>query len=484
MSLLSWILFWPDSNNRMFLFHVFRHICIICLLSLATSINPSVFTIYLVLLTMIEYSRRCSTPNLIFFFITFTFGCWFAGYINMPFVLKSAPKTVIYDFLRSIFLLLAIIIDRLTSKRFGFTSHVTAVFFPIIIAGCAEILSVIDHLGITTHLTAFCNDFPDFTFLPLRLLGPGFVIMLVAFLVSYTSRWRVTRANPKAISFFAFQFLPVSILFVFLYKFITKKDSVLANIGVINNYNTSNIFEHLNRIPSTINFVVIVLPLINMNASIHNSIQIISVQKNIYVIYSVQTGNNSFIYSSTPNGLFFREIIGYQKSRIPMRILLRDMLVFDSPFGRIGAISGREMFYPEYICSKDVDLMITFGGQSYDEGCNLAHRSARMISQITGATRFHASSYDITYAINGEGEFLYKDFPTIETFPIRSFNIPIKKNRVQYSGYRIIAFGIITNILFGFVILYNIIPMKYIYNINALFYLIFSKLARSKKMIP
>ena len=242
MGFITWALFWPDSSNKSIFFHIFRQFTLICLIILATTIHPSIFTMYLLLLSLIEYSRRISTQNLIFLYFTFNFGCWLAGFINMPENINhNEPKTIIFDFLRGIFLFLALIIDRLTSKRFSLTSHVTAFSFPIILSSCTEILSVIDHLGVSTHLSAFCNDYPDFTFLPFLLFGPIGVIFFIGFFASYTSRWRVNKGNPKLIRLILFQIIPTLLIIVFCYRYFYKKNYNNLKIIIINNENLLNL---------------------------------------------------------------------------------------------------------------------------------------------------------------------------------------------------------------------------------------------------
>jgi hypothetical protein len=94
MGVLSWVVYWPENGSRL-LFHVSRQLIICEFIVLATFINPSLFSVTLMLLSMIEYSRRCGPRHLISLYFVFAFAFWLTGFLHFPSASIISPRAVV-----------------------------------------------------------------------------------------------------------------------------------------------------------------------------------------------------------------------------------------------------------------------------------------------------------------------------------------------------------------------------------------------------
>jgi hypothetical protein len=232
MGVLSWVVYWPENSSRP-LFHVFRQLIICGFILLATFINPSLFGVTLTLLSTIEYSRRCSPRHLISLYFVFAFAFWFTGFLCSPSAAIVSPRTVVGLLFKTLVLYFAFIVDHLVSVRFGQTGTITLVTFPILLTGCCEVLGVIDPFGVCLHVSSFCTDYPDFTFLLFRLFGPAGASLLVAFLASCISQWRVARLTPRMIVIFLFEVLTVLMVVVSLARYFSNPRTFFVRTTVV-----------------------------------------------------------------------------------------------------------------------------------------------------------------------------------------------------------------------------------------------------------
>ncbi|OHT15732.1 hypothetical protein TRFO_13902 [Tritrichomonas foetus] len=479
MGVLNWTLFWPEASKKKILFHIYRHSIIILLTFLSIYLFPSMVTFYFLFLSGIEYSRNARYHNIFVLYATFTFAVWFTGNLFLPDISSSSvtsPKIIVTDLLRSIIHFSAIVFDRLTVKRFGISSFIATISFPILLAGSSQILCSMDHLGLGTHISAFCSDYPELTFIPLRLLGPSGLVMLVAFIASYTSQWRHTRVVPRYMSTLLFRVLAIIVFAVYSYQYFSPKTSKFVNVSFI--YDNSKVNE--NVFNKTANLFIFVNPFNHTfftnteneqnnhefsNIDEFTNFLIEKSQKNnqIFTFSHFDDENNQFLNVISENGeLRSRQIPKMSKKIIPARLFLKDMLTIESEFGRLGFIVGREMFQQDYLTSKDVDLLVTYGGNEYDEKLRLPLRTAKLVSQMIATTRIHGSSYFVSYGVNSNGKFIFSSQTEIEEV----IKLKVSKNTTVFNNIRFLLIENLILFLFFFMIFINLVPMRYVSNMS------------------
>jgi uncharacterized membrane protein YgcG len=118
------------------------------------------------------------------------------------------------------------------------------------------------------------------------------------------------------------------------------------------------------------------------------------------------------------------------------------------------------MFLPDFFTSKDVDLLITFGGTEFDERWKLPMQAARITNQMTGATRFHVSEYDQTFAVGGDGAIQFVDQRNGESPISRTYRINVVKNWWKWNGRRFLFTEIVVLLGFGGVCMLNVMSKK------------------------
>ena len=466
MGILTWTFFWPESSKKKPFFHIYRHLIIVFLSILAIYFLPSILTFFLLVLSSIEYTRNARYKPLFVFFITFSVSICICSELFIPKFATHKPRMIVYDLLRSTVLFLVGVFDRLTVKRFGASSFIATISFPVLAAGCSELLSSFDRLGIATHVSSFCEDYPEVTFIPQRFLGPAGLIMTIAFLANSVAQWHRTRVVPRYVTSVAFRTISVILFIFYSYQYFRHKDVQFMNISLIYN------IDDIARINKTTDLFVVVNPLI-----VNKTNQLIELSKKrsaiiAFSFYDMKENesfdintyeNNATQYLSvvSSNGkVLSREIKKDFKEIIPVRIFLKDMLVLNTENRRIGFIVGREMYKPEYFTAKDIDLLVTFGNSLYDEECMLSLRTAKIVSQMIGATRIHGSLY-MSYGMNSNGKliFMTKDQ---NSDPI---SLKVTRNPFFWNGIRFLIIGYIIIIISILIVLINLLPMRYVNDI-------------------
>jgi hypothetical protein len=460
MGVLTWILFHPPKQSRTLLFDIFRQAVIIGFVVLSTFINPSLFTVTLMLVSLIEYSRHCRSNGLVSLYCVLTFAFWFAAYLHHPAPPDFTVRSLFFLFFKSAVGYLAIIFDHLTVRRFGFTGKVASVVFPLLAAGSAQFVGVLDQYGLCAHLSAFCTDYPDFTLLLFRLLGPAGPTLLVAFLASYISSWRSTRFLPQFISVILFKILPVTIICVSIIQSVARPPHHFLRVAVVPTLSTFN-----NISGSQVNLFV--LPGVLSPNCTNSLLRLASLQSTL-IAFAYEANGQTTLAVALPDGTnVTRTVTVFEKRIAPVRIVLKDLLVVTTPLGRIGFIYGREMYKPDFFAARDVDLLVTFGSPEFDEGCSLARRSARMVSEMIGAARFHASSKHETFAVSSDGIFQFRDEAQgKETAAVQNYRVKVTKNLWKWSGRRLLWVEYFVAIGFFAMIGLNMIPKQSAYDLT------------------
>ena len=478
MGTLGWILFWPEKGNKSIVFHAFRQCILMLLFFLSFVVNPSLFCVYLLLVSLIEYTRRCQLIHLLILFFFVTFSTWFAGFLIQPFSNNFYPKISIYDLLRGVFIFTSVVLDRLTAKRFSLTSRFTLFSFPILLATSFQFLSNVDHLGLSIHISSFCNDYPDITLFPLIFFGPAGLTFMIGFLASYTSYWRSMKFPTNFVSFLLFKVLPITIFSVSIANTLFKQKELTATISVIQNFNQNDtihtfklINEQLKGHPSKTDFLLVELPIYIDFTELNNEIvKINKIQKKLgdsllmfsFIDYKT---NSEKLYCVSENSIEEYDAKHHKKSKLPFITSFEKVLTVDTKLGKTGIMTGRDVFFTEFLASDSFDFLITFGGSEYDEKSFAYERSGPLISQMTGAARFHASAYASTFLIRGNGKSLFID--TSSSNEVRTFNLVSTNSiRIPAPGLKIILMNIIFTFASLIIVVMNFLPFRYARDIS------------------
>jgi hypothetical protein len=459
MGVLAWILFNPDEQSHTLIFHIFRQAVIFSFILLSTFINPSLFTITLMLVSLIEYSRHCRSRGLISLYFVVVFGFWFSAFLRSPYHPHFALKPLFSLLFKGAVGYMAVVFDHLTVRRFGFRGKVAMTVFPFLAAGSAQFVSVLDHFGLCAHLSSFCNDYPDFTLLFLRIFGPAGPTFLVAFFASYISSWRVTRFLPRFVSVILFQFLPSMIIFVSIVQYFGKPPHCFLRTAVVHE---TQEFVQFSKFPSSDLFVVAaILP---SNAT--DALLSIARETSALCAFAYRDRNQTTLAVALPNGSVVSRLVSeFEKPVTPWRLGLKELLVIQTAWGRIGFICGGEMYRPEFFAASDTDLLVTFGSPRFDEMSDLVRRSAQMISEMTGAARFHASANYEDFAVTADGIFQFRDQADgTEKAPVKEYRVKIANNLWKWSGRRllVVEYFVIVGFFAGLAL--NLVPKQSAYD--------------------
>lgn len=459
MGFLNWILFWSDTYHNSILYHIIRQSAIIGLFVVAVLIFPTTVSMYLLTLSIIEYTRKCSGMYLIILYCFFVFVTWFTGFLYQPFEDQSHPRITILDLLRGMIYVMAVAFDRLTTKRFGIVSNITLLAFPTFLVCSSEFISVIDQFGISIHVAAFCNYFPDVSFLPLRLVGPNGLAFCVGFLASYTSMWRVARHLARRRFRLHIRWIPIVIGGVVISNFIFARTENTQHISVIQNFDQTNIkkvYDQIKSISNSTPFILVDLPLIG------DVTKLLSIKsKSLITFCATKNGSDTLYVLDNGKSIEF-PLYHHQKSKVPFLYKMRDVLVVNTTLGRTAFLVGRDVLFAEFFASQDFDLIISYGGSEYDEKAQLMQRTGPVISSSTGAYHFHASAFANTYLIRGNGHTIFSSTPTKED--VRVFDISSNGNRVFQNKFKFIFFAYFFHVIGSLWILLNFIPYYYVRN--------------------
>ena len=167
-----------------------------------------------------------------------------------------------------------------------------------------------------------------------------------------------------------------------------------------------------------------------------------------------------------PNGSVVNRHLSPTADKLTLwRLCLKDMLVVNTTFGRIGLIAGREMHKPEFFTAEDTDLLVTFGNTEYDERCGIAYKTASLVSQVTGSSRFHASGYYVTFALNSIGEYVMQDDFISDNISAKEYQVRVDRKILGYCGIVYMVSAYMSVIAFIAVVICIFDPTKLIVKI-------------------
>ena len=395
-------------------------------------------------------------------------------FIRQKFIVHSnidlTLNSIIYNLLRTTIYFSAIIFDRLTIKRFGIGSYISLFAFPILLAGSLEILSSIDQLGLYGHISTFFFDIPELNI----LVGPSGFAIFIGLISSSISQRRHFRVVPHILSKLHVRLIITFIAFAFSINYIACKSTKTIKISHVTDFPKLDITK--DNFKSDI--YIIVPQLKEYDLEYFKNVS--NITKSFITFYYLDNCMNSTYGNATdcdqilnvvtPSGeLRTRKATKFTKKMIPFRLLLKDMLITDSQFGQIGFIVGREMVKPEYFLSKDVAILVTFGGDEYMEKSQIPYLTRKIVSLMTGATRIHASQYSDSFAVDLRGKRMYtvKINESVNTF-YEPKEIKITKNYLRFNGMRFLVAEYIVVLSFLYIIFINILPMRYVHNLTFL----------------
>lgn len=468
MQIFAWTLFWPALNSKnCLLFHIYRHIFFIVGLQITTFFCPSILTWCLFLLSIIEYTRNANNDMVLKLYFTFILGLFIRQKYLAHVEIDLTPSSIIYNLLRTTIYFSAIIFDRLTIKRFGIGSYVSLFAYPILLAGSLEILSSIDHLGLYGHISTFCFDIPELNI----LIGPSGFAIFIGLISSSISQRRHFRVVPHILSKLHVRLILIIIALAFSINYFVCKSTKAIKVSQVHAFPKLDVTKE--------NFksdIYIIIPQLKdfdleyftkVSKTTNSFICFYYLTDCLNISSDITRDCNQILNVVTPSGeLKTRNVTRFTKKMIPFQLLLKDMLVVDSQFGQIGFIVGREIVKPEYFSSKDVTILVTFGGDEYMERSKIPYYTRKIMSLMTGATRIHASQYDDSFAVDLKGKRIYimKSNETYDTFS-EPKEIKITKNYLRFNGIRFLIAEYIVFLSFIYIILINILPMRYVHNL-------------------
>lgn len=468
MQIVAWTLFWPELNSKnRLIFHIYRYIILILSLQVSTYYFPSILTWCVFILSTIEYTRNANNSWVLKLYFTFILGL----FIRQKFIVHSdidfTPNSIIYNLLRTTIYFSSIIFDRLTIKRFGYGSYISLFAYPILLAGSLEILSSIDQLGLYGHISTFFFDIPELNIL-VGSSGFAFFIGLISSSISQRKHFRLV---PHILSKLHIRIIIVYVALAFSINYIVFKSTKTIKVSQIAEFPKLDITNESFKS----DIYIITRQLKSFDLDYFSKVS--NITKSFITFYYLNNCANSssdnildcdqILNVVTPSGeVKTRKVAKFTKKMIPFRLLLKDMLVSDSHFGNIGFIVGREMVKPEYFLSKDVAILITFGGDEYMERLNIPYLTRKIVSLMSSATRIHASQYSNSFAVDLRGKRIYtmKNNETENTF-YEPKEIKITKNYLRFNGLRFLISEYIVFLSFLYVIFINILPMKYVRNL-------------------
>jgi hypothetical protein len=130
-------------------------------------------------------------------------------------------------------------------------------------------------------------------------------------------------------------------------------------------------------------------------------------------------------------------------------------LLVNSSVGRILLLTGRQIFRDEYYTAFDAEIILSITGRDGDELQHLPLKTAPMVSQTTGASRFHVSAVSDSFLISSAGHLVFQEeFQPVDGIRTFSHSVKIAKNwatgcqlRVKICEYLILAFGGVTMVM-------------------------------------
>ena len=328
-------------------------------------------------------------------------------------------------------------------------------------------MSSIDQLGLYVQISTFFFDIPKFNI----LLGPSGFAFFIGLITSSISQRRHFRVVPHILTKLHIRLLIFFAVLAFSINYIVCKATKTIKVSHVTNLPMLNITSE--------NFKADVYIITQQlkEFDLEYLTKVSNVTKSLIAFYYLENCVNKsskkildcdqILNVVTPTGeIKTRKATKFTKKMIPFRLLLKDMLVIESHLGDIGFIVGREMVKPEYFLSKDVAILITFGGDEYMEKLKIPYLTRKIVSLMASATRIHASQHSDSFAVDLRGKRIYtmKNNETDTTF-YEPKEIKITKNYLKFNGLRFLIAQYVVFFSFIYVICINILPMKYVRNL-------------------
>jgi hypothetical protein len=385
MSAVAWIVFYPELRTPLS-FHIFRHLILILFIFIAIRADPCFFSVFLALLSLLDYTRRTSSR-----WLPTTYFSVFVGFC------LSSHSPSIWTFVRSLFLFVSVLFDRFFVKKVGLSRVITDFAFPVVFGVCNQILTHMDPLGIATNVASFCNDYPDFTFLPLRIGGAPFLDAFIGFLAALTSRWRSTRTLPKSVFTILFKLIPTLTVMISIGRWLGEPARVVRIGGVVADASApcGEIVEALLDLGHGNDIVGLGGLLRNCSDS---------------ELARLKAQRSAFIFASDEERvLVLTQTGGIETMSLDPSAPGTRPVFLKSPIGRVRVLTDRQILHPEHYTSMDADLIISVHGQEEDELAHLPLKNAMIVSQSTGAARLHFSAFSDSFLVNADGHALFTE---------------------------------------------------------------------------
>jgi hypothetical protein len=446
---VSWAIFYPQTTRDTIAFHIVRHILIIGFVFLAIRADPCFFTIFLAMLSILEYSRHASSRSLVTLHLCLCFGYWLAWRHtkNLP----GAPKFfLVRTIARATAFFIPFMLDHYLVKKISATPVITDFAFPMVMGAFNQLLARFDPLGVAADLASFCNDYPDFTFLPLRIGGSAFMVVFVSFLVTAASRWRSTRFFPRSVLTILLKVIPTVIVLVYFARFTILFPSRVENVGgVIANSeaNCSVVIDALEESARLNRIVGLGGYLQNCTDSDFDRLKTASSSFNSYVFVS----DVSKIWAIEPNGRC-QTLSNRETNKWRFLGTFEKPLLVNSSVGRILVLTGRQILREEYSTLFDAEIILSISGREVDELQHLPMKTAMIVSQTTGASRLHVSGVSDSIMLSGAGHVAFhEEFEPVDGIRTFSHSVKIATNwargcrlRIRISEFLILGFGLVT----------------------------------------
>jgi hypothetical protein len=388
MLAVTWVLFYPELRTPLS-FHLCRHLFLVLFVFLAVRADPCFFSVFLALLSVLDYTRRTSSRWLPTTYLSVFVGFYLGAHLSASLL----PWTVV----RSLFLFAPFVFDRFFVKRVGFSPVLTYFAFPVVLAASNYLLSLIDPLGIATNIASFCNDYPDFTFLPLRFGGAPVLVAFVGLLAALTSRWRSTRTLPKFVFMLLFKGIPTLTVIIWGGRWLGAPSRVVRIGGVVANATAScgSVVSALSDLAKSNQIVGLAGVLRNCSDADWTKI--------------VPPEGGCIIAADDEN------VIAFQRGGKIVKMAHQEIegsqnaLFLNSAVGRLLILTDRQIFHTKCYTARDADVIVSVHGREDDEVGHLPLKNSMIVSQSTGASRLHFSAFADSFLVSADGHAVYTE---------------------------------------------------------------------------
>ena len=450
IDLVGYFLFYPETPHPSLPFHISRHLFIIFLTYLTFVLDPSFFTVFFLILSILEYTRKGHLRAKILLYCTLLFAnrLFFKIQSKNQFIISAITPII-----RTTILYIPFILDSILYEKVNFTKRETDLVFPILLRVCSFILTEIDPHGIAVHISSYCSDYPDFSFLPLRFAGPNFLVFIISFVACICSRWKSTHYLPRSVTKAIFKLIPILIVFVFFGRFFWEAGSDNITIsGFTDNLKCSEIAKMFTS------------KAINSNITVFGSPVSDCSQRDLQTLRD--HSDNNLIIIDVNGTLAFKDGKEYRKQG-------RSPFLVGSGNSSLSALilNGDDILRMNSYLEKDADLIISFDCSEDIEKRGYPERTATFVAQTTGAHRLHIgktykkgnNDYRLSFLVNAAGHTIFREISNKFTHSTK-----LAKNVFYFAKIRQRISNVIFVVLFAFSIVIVCKP-------NITSYFVFSK---------